>query len=177
MKRLLIPLLFLAAAIPVKADINHSMQNIVSVSTLGASSTAQRIGSSLTFTGTNVTPTANTVSGAIGTLDLADNGISHGVPTVSYDTSYAVTNTGDSWAVSESYLQADTIPTSFLGTTVTSGKVPALPIFGNTTTVSGGEIGSTAMTMDSGGAMTVNLTSAGAGVTAQMSTTISLDID
>ena len=177
MKRLLIPLLLLAAAIPAKADINHSMQNIVSVSTLGASSTAQRIGSAVTFTGTNVTPTANTVSGAIGTLDLADNGISHGVPTVSYDTSYAVTNTGDSWAVSESYLQADTIPTSFLGTTVTSGKVPALPIFGNTTTVSGGEIGSTAMTMDSGGAMTVNLTSAGAGVTAQMSTTISLDID
>ena len=177
MKRLLIPFAFFLAAIPAKADINHSMQNIVSVSTLGASSTAQRIGSAVTFTGTNVTPTANTVSGAIGTLDLADNGISHGVPTVSYDTSYSVTNTGDSWAVSESYLQADAIPTSFLGTTVTSGKVPALPIFGNTTTVSGGEIGSTTMSMDSGGTMAVSLTNAGAGVTAQMSTTISLDID
>ena len=33
------------------------------------------------------------------------------------------------------------------------------------------------MTMDSGGVMTVNLANAGAGVTAQMSTTISLDID
>ena len=177
MKRLLIPFAFFLAAIPAKADINHSMQNIVSVSTLGASSTAQRIGSSLTITGTNVTPTANTVSGAIGTLDLADNGIAHGVPTVSYDTSYAVTNAGDSFAVSESYLQADSIPTSFLGTTVTSGKIPVLPIFGSTTSVSGGEIGSTAMTMDSGGVMTVNLANAGAGVTAQMSTTISLDID
>ena len=55
--------------------------------------------------------------------------------------------------------------------------IPSLPIFGDTTTVSGGDIGSTAMTMDSGGAMTVTLTDAGAGVTAQMSSTIKLEID
>ena len=92
-------------------------------------------------------------------------------------TTYAVTTAGDAWSVSESFIQGDTIPTSFLGTTVTNGVVPALPIFGDTTTVSGGDIGTTAMTMDSGGAMTVNLSATGAGVTAQMSSTVKLEID
>ena len=69
------------------------------------------------------------------------------------------------------------INTTFLGITVTDGKIPALPIFGSTESVAGGEIGSTEMAMDSGGVMSVTLTDAGAGVTAQMSTTISLDID
>ena len=55
--------------------------------------------------------------------------------------------------------------------------VPALPIFGDTTTVSGGDIGTTAITMASDGAMTVNLSDTGAGVTAQMSNTIKLEID
>jgi len=177
MKRLLIPFAFFLIAIPTKADIKHTMQNIVSVSTLGASSTANRIASSLTITGTNVTPTANDVSNAIGTLDLSDDGISHGVPTVDYDTSFAVTNSGDSFALSETYIEADPINSNFLGITVTDGKIPALPIFGSTESVAGGEIGSTEMAMDSGGVMSVTLTDAGAGVTAQMSTTISLDID
>ena len=77
----------------------------------------------------------------------------------------------------ESFIQGDSIPANFLGTTVTNGVVPALPIFGDTTTVSGGNIGTTAMTMDSGGAMTVNLSATGPGVTAQMSNTIKLEID
>ena len=61
--------------------------------------------------------------------------------------------------------------------TVTNGTVPALVVFGDTTTFAGGNIGTTAMTMDSGGTMTVNLSATGAGVTAQMSNTIKLEID
>jgi hypothetical protein len=175
MKKLL-PFMFLFAS-PCYAEITHSLQNIVSVSTLGAQSTATRIGSTFSSQGTNVTPTANDTANLIGTLDLSDDAISNGVPTIDYDTSYAVTDAGDAYSVSETYLEADSIPTSFLGTTVTNGVVPSLPIFGETITVSGGDIGSTAMTMDSGGAMTVTLTDAGAGVTAQMSSTIKLEID
>ena len=175
MKKLL-PFIFLVSA-PAYADINHSIQNVVSVSTLGASSTSNRVGTTFSASGTNVTPKANTVTDAIGTLDLTDAAITNGVPTIDYTTSYSVTNNGDAWSVSESYIQGDSIPTSFLATTVTNGVVPALPIFGDTQTVSGGDIGTTAMTMDSGGAMTVNLSATGAGVTAQMSSTIKLEID
>jgi hypothetical protein len=172
----LFPFIFLVTS-PCYAEITHSLQNIVSVSTLGAQSTATRIGSTFSSQGTNVTPTANDTANLLGTLDLSDDAISNGVPTIDYDTSYAVTDAGDAYSVSETYLEADSIPTSFLGTTVTNGVVPSLPIFGETITVSGGDIGSTAMTMDSGGAMTVTLTDAGAGVTAQMSSTIKLEID
>ena len=171
----LIPFLFIVSSSPVLADISHSIQNIVSVSTLGAQSTANRVGTTFSASGTNVTPTANTVSGAIGTLDLTDAAISNGIPTIDYTTSYGVTTAGDAWSVSESYIQGDAIPTA--GTTITNGVAPTVPIFGDTTTVSGGDIGTTAITMDSGGAMTVNLSDTGAGVTAQMSNTIKLEID
>mgnify|MGYP005722372393 FL=1 len=174
MKKLLALLVF-ASPTAVLADISHSIQNVVSVSTLGASSTSNRVGTTFSSSGTNVTPTANTVTNAIGTLDLTDAAITNGVPTIDYTTSYSVTTAGDAYSVTESYVQGDAIPSS--GTTVTAGVVPALPIFGDTTTVSGGDIGTTAMTMASDGAMTVNLSDTGAGVTAQMSNTIKLEID
>ena len=176
MKKLFALLLLFSPSVAL-ADINHSIQNVVSVSTLGASSTSNRVGTTFSASGSNVTPTANTVTNAIGTLDLTDAAITNGVPTIDYTTSYSVTNNGDAWSVQESYVQGDSIPTDFKATTVTAGVVPALPIFGDTTTVSGGVIGTTAMTMDSGGAMTVNLSATGAGVTAQMSNTIKLEID
>ena len=168
-------LLLLAYPSAAFAAISHSIQNVVSVSTLGASSTANRVGTTFSASGTNVTPTANESAGGIGTLDLTDAQITNGVPTIDSTTTYAVTTAGDAWSVSESFIQGDAIPST--GTTVTAGVVPALPIFGDTTTVSGGDIGTTAMTMDSGGAMTVNLSDTGAGVTAQMSSTIKLEID
>ena len=172
----LLPFLFIVGSpTTVLADISHSIQNIVSVSTLGAQSTANRVGTTFSASGTNVTPTANETANAIGTLDLTDAQITNGVPTIDSTTTYAVTTAGDAWSVSESYIQGDAIPSS--NTTVTNGVVPTLPIFGDTTTVSGGDIGTTAMTMDSGGAMTVNLSATGAGVTAQMSNTIKLEID
>tara|TARA_R100001015_G_C4466789_1_gene51826 strand:- start:9 stop:539 length:531 start_codon:yes stop_codon:yes gene_type:complete len=176
MKKLL-PLLLLAGMPASYADINHSIQNVVSVSTLGASSTSNRVGTTFSASGTNVTPTANETAGSIGTLDLTDAQITNGIPTIDSTTTYAVTQAGDAWSVSESFIQGDSIPTSFLATTVTNGAVPALPIFGDTTTFAGGDIGTTAMTMDSGGAMTVNLSATGPGVTAQMSNTIKLEID
>ena len=175
MKRL-IPFLFIVSSpTAVLADISHSIQNIVSVSTIGASSTANRVGTTFSASGTNVTPTASETANAIGTLDLTDNQITNGVPTIDSTTTYAVTTAGDAWSVSESYIQGDAIPTA--GTTITNGVAPTVPIFGDTQTISGGDIGTTAITMDSGGAMTVNLSDTGAGVTAQMSNTIKLEID
>ena len=80
---------------PAYADITHSIQSVVSVSTLGASSTATRIGTTFSSSGTNVTPSANASDNAIGTLNLAAAGITDGVPALDYDTTYTVKNAGN----------------------------------------------------------------------------------
>ena len=171
----LIPFLFLVST-PAYADITHSIQNVVSVSTLGASSTDTRIGTTFSSSGTNITPTSNSVDNAIGTLNLAATAITSGVPALDYDTTYAVKNAGDAYSLTETYLEGDAIP-DFLGATVTDGVIDALPVFGETVSFSGGDIGDTEMTLNSAGEMAITLTDAGAGVTAQMQSTITLEID
>ena len=175
MKKFL-PLILLAFPTASFADVTHSIQSVASVSTLGASATSERIGASISVAGTNVQPKANTVAGQIGSLDLADNGIASGVPTIDYDTSFNIVNTGDAFSVSESYIAADAVP-SLLSATVTNGAVPSLPLLGKNTVVSGGDPGSVAITMDSGQALTVNLADMGAGTTATLQSTITLGLD
>jgi hypothetical protein len=173
MKKLL-PLLLLAFPTASFADITHSIQSVASVSTLGASATSERIGASISVAGTNVTPKANTVAGQIGSLDLADAGITNGVPTVDYDTSFTVTDAGNAWSVSETYLQADS--TSTTSAQVTDG-ISAIPLLGSYTIVSGGDPGSVAITLDSGQGLTVSLADMGAGTTATLQSTITLGLD
>jgi len=76
---------------------------------------------------------------------------------------YSITTAGDSFSYSESYLEGDDVPT-ILSTTVTAGVVPALPIFGNTTTTAGGVAGSLAGTIATDGALTI--VAGGAGTSA-----------
>ena len=169
-----LPLLLLAFPTASFGDVTHSIQSVASVSTLGASATSERIGASISVAGTNVQPKANTVANQIGSLDLADAGITNGVPTVDYDTSFSVVNSGDAWSVSETYLQADS--TSTTASTVQNG-IAALPLLGSYTIVSGGDPGSVAITLDSGQALTVNLADMGAGTTATLQSTITLGLD
>jgi len=138
MKKLL-PFLFLVSA-PAYADITHSIQSVVSVSTLGASSTATRIGTTFSSSGTNVTPSANSTDNAIGPLNLAAAGITDGVPALDYDTSYTVKEAGDACSVTETYIRGDAMP-DFLGDDVSEGGREALPVFGETLSLSGGVIG------------------------------------
>ena len=107
---------------------------------------------------------------------MADAGITNGVPTVDYDTSFNVVNTGDAFSASETYIEADAIP-SLLSATVTNGVVPSLPLLGKNTVTSGGDVGSVAITLDSGQALTVNLSDMGAGTTATLQSTITLGLD
>ena len=173
MKKFL-PLILLAFPTASFADVTHSIQSVASVSTLGASATSERIGASISVAGTNVQPKANTVANAIGSLDLADAGITNGVPTVDYDTSFSVVNSGDAWSVSETYLQADS--TSTTASTVTNG-VAALPLLGKYTVVSGGDPGSVAITLDSGQGLTANLADMGSGTSVTLQSTITLGLD
>ena len=135
MKRLALVLGVTLFAAPVQADIAHRVQSSVSLS------------------GSNVTLSTEPV---LGTLTSGTAlGYTPG--------EYSITTAGDAFSYSESYTEGDDVPT-VLSTTVTSGVVPALPIFGSTTTTSGGVAGTLAGTIATDGALSI--TSGGSGTTA-----------
>ncbi len=148
---LLLAASFLAA--PVQADVIHRIQSSVSLNVDGAGSVATRIPSSMAVSGSNVT------LGTAPTLGTLTPGTALGYT----PGAYSITTAGDAFSYSETYTGGDNTP-SVLSTTVTSGVVPALPVFGNTTTTSGGVPSNLAGTVDSGGAISV--TAGGPGTTA-----------
>tara|TARA_Y100001951_G_C11190767_1_gene211383 strand:+ start:220 stop:729 length:510 start_codon:yes stop_codon:yes gene_type:complete len=165
-------LLLLLLAAPVRADITQTLQSVVSVKVDAASSAANRVATALTISGTNVTPTSGGTAGAIGTLNMGS--IVSGVPALEADTTFVVTNAGDNFSVTENLVVGDTIP-SLLSATVTAGVVPSLPVFGDTTTTSGGVAGTLAATLDSGHTMAI--VSGGAGTTGTAQATITIEVD
>ena len=74
MKKLLALLLLFSPSVAL-ADINHSIQNVVSVSTLGASSTSNRVGTTFSASGTNVTPTAGDTANAAKIVENKDTNV------------------------------------------------------------------------------------------------------
>ena len=140
-------------AAPAQADITHKIQSSVSLSVDGAGSVAIRQPSSMAVSGSNVT------LGTAPTLGTLTSGTALGYT----PGDYSITTAGDAFSYSESYTEGDDVPT-VLSTTVTAGVVPALPVFGNTTTTSGGVAGTLAGTIATDGALTV--TAGGAGTTA-----------
>ena len=138
---------------PASADITHKIQSSISLTVDGAASQAIRLGSTLAVSGSNVT------LGTAPSLGTLSSGTALGYT----PGAYSITTAGDSFSYSESYLEGDDVP-AVLSTTVTSGVVPALPIFSNTTTTAGGVAGTLAGTIDTGGALTI--TAGGAGTTA-----------
>ena len=153
MKKALLALAASLLAAPAQADITHKIQSSVSLSVDGAGSVAIRQPSSMAVSGSNVT------LGTAPTLSSLTSGTALGYT----PGAYSITTAGDAFSYSESYTEGDDVPT-VLSTTVTSGVVPALPVFGNTTTTSGGVAGTLAGTVATDGAITV--TAGGAGTTA-----------
>ena len=153
MKKALLALAASLLAAPAQADITHKIQSSVSLSVDGAGSVAIRQPSSMAVSGSNVT------LGTAPTLSALTSGTALGYT----PGAYSITTAGDAFSYSESYTEGDDVPT-VLSTTVTAGVVPALPVFGNTTTTSGGVAGTLAGTIATDGALTV--TAGGAGTTA-----------
>ncbi|ADD95171.1 hypothetical protein [uncultured phage MedDCM-OCT-S04-C714] len=102
---------------------------------------------------------SNVTLGTAPTLDALTSGTALGYT----PGAYTITTAGDAFSYSESYTEGDDVPT-VLSTTVTAGVVPALPVFGNTTTTTGGVAGTLAGTIATDGALTI--TAGGAGTTA-----------
>ena len=153
MKRSLLVLGITLLAAPAQADITHKIQSSVSLSVDGAGSVATRIPSTLAVSGNNVT---------LGTAPKFTT-FSSGTALGYTPGAFSITTAGDAFSYSESYTEGDDVPT-VLSTTVTAGVVPKLPVFGNTTTTSGGVAGSLAGTLATDGALTI--TAGGAGTQA-----------
>jgi len=164
MKRLALVLGITLFAAPAEADITHRIQSSVSLSVDGAGSVATRIPSSFTVQGNNVT------------LDTAPEfGSFHSGTALGYTPgAFSVTTAGDAFSYSESYTEGDDVPT-VLSTTVTSGVVPALPIFGSTTTTSGGVSATLAGSLASDNAMSITAGGAGTQAIAQVITELKID--
>jgi hypothetical protein len=138
---------------PAHADITSRIQSSVSLSVDGAGSVANRVPSSLAVSGSNVTLDT---APALGTF-------SSGTALGYTPGAFSVSTAGDSFTYSESFIEGDDVP-SVLSTTVTSGVVPALPTFGNTTTTHGGVAGTLAGSIATDGAISIQ--AGGAGTTA-----------
>ena len=153
MKRLALLTGLALLAAPAHADITSRIQSSVSLSVDGAASVAIRQPSSLAVSGSNVTLDT---APALGTL--------HSGTALGYTPgAFSVTTAGDSFTYSESYIEGDDVP-SLLSTTVTSGVVPALPVFGNVTTTHGGVAGTLEGSIATDGA--ISITAGGAGTQA-----------
>ena len=151
--KLFLVLLATLIAVPAHADITTKISSSIQLTVDGAGSVATRIPSSMAVSGNNVTLDTTPV---LGTLTSGTAlGYTPG--------DYSITTAGDAFSYSESYTEGDDVP-AILSTTVTSGVVPSLPIFGSTTTTSGGVKGDLAGTIATDGA--ISITAGGAGTTA-----------
>ena len=154
MKKLLI--LFLLAT-PCQAEIISKLSSSTSLSVGGSSTQAVRVPSTYAVSGTNMKVSTGEHFGkltagsatAAATLDV-------GV--------YEINTAGSAFSFSESWTQGDAIPAIGSGVDVSSGVVADMPVFGDTTTISGGVAGTLAGTVVSSGVVTV--TAGGANTTA-----------
>ena len=146
MKKLIL-LPFLLAFTPASyADLSHQITSSVSLKTGGASTSATRIGSSYSISGTGVDTTHGTgdsaVTNGIGALTFS-SGI--GTPANVVATQDVPAN---SFSFSQSFTQADVVPTS----AVTTG---ASPNFSDVTSIAGGTPSNLAGTISTAGAITL----------------------
>ena len=150
----IIPFLLLFAA-PVKADITHKLTSSVQLNVNAAATNVERVGSSYSVSGNNVTtqytPDGGSATNSVGAMTIA-SGVGS-IPTLSAVQATA----GESFSFTQSFTQGDALVTSAPAT----GAVSA---FSNQTSTSAGTAGTLAGTIDS--SSTVTLTAGGAGTVA-----------
>ena len=150
----IIPFLLLFAA-PVKADITHKLTSSVQLQVNAAATNVERIGSSYSVSGNNVTtqytPDGGSATNSVGAMTIT-SGVGS-IPTLSAVQATA----GESFSFTQSFTQGDAIVSS----APTGGAVSPLS---SQTSTSAGTAGSLAGTIDS--SSTITLTGGGAGTSA-----------
>tara|TARA_A200000159_G_scaffold140359_1_gene142510 strand:- start:100 stop:594 length:495 start_codon:yes stop_codon:yes gene_type:complete len=113
-----------------------------------ARSTATRIGSSFSISGSNIDTSDGSTAGTVSAGTITSGVYSPGTIAATQDTA------GAAFSFTQSYTQADAVPTS-------AATVGAIPNFGSVTSYTAGTAGSLAGTVTSAGVLTV--TAGGAG--------------
>ena len=154
MKKLL-PLIMILMTAPAAnaGGLIHKMSSSVQLTVDAARSTATRLGSQYSISGSNVGTSDGTTSGM-----LSAGTISSGIYAPGTITSNQLSATdGEAFSFSASYLQGDAVPTS-------ASSVGAIPNFGSVTSYASGSAGDLAGTIGTNGGIT--LTAGGDGTSA-----------
>ena len=152
MKKALIAFSMLLMTTPVYAGgIVSKHASSVQLTVDAARSTATRIGSSFSISGSNVDTTDGSTAGTVSAGTITSGVYSPGTIAATQDTA------GAAFSFSQSYTQADAVPTS-------AATVGDIPNFGSVTSYTAGTAGSLAGTVTSAGVLTV--TAGGAGSSA-----------
>ena len=161
MKKLLS--LLLVAGIPAAyADLNHSIMSTVKLEAVSAATSADKVGSSYSVSGSGVATVDSDGNSTIGGLGTVTNGI----PALTTITASQSTS-GENFQFTQSYLEGDLVPNS----APTTGAVSN---FSDLTSTAAGAIGSGAATIDNH-VISVTGGDPGSSITGQYVTTLSVD--
>ena len=137
--------------LPARADITTKLQSSVQLTVNAAATQVERIGSTFSISGSNIDTTDGTTAGTVSAGTITSGVYSPGTIAATQDTA------GAAFSFSQSYTQADAIPTS-------APSVGSVHNFGSQTSTAAGVAGDLAGTITSAGVVTV--TAGGAGTTA-----------
>ena len=152
MKKLLFLLLpGLVVATPARADITHAITTSTQLTVNAAATASKRIGSAFSVAGSNIDTTDGTTANTVSAGTITSGVYSPGTIGATQD------NPGAAFSFSQSYTQADAVPTS-------APSVGAVGNFSNVTSTAAGVAGSLAGTITSQGVFTI--TAGGAGTSA-----------
>jgi|TARA_Y100000015_G_scaffold31884_1_gene31556 hypothetical protein len=152
MKKLL-PLMMILMTAPAAnaGGLIHKMSSSVQLTVDAARSTATRLGSQYSISGSNVNTTDGTTAGTVSAGTLTSGIYSPGAISATQKTA------GEAFSFSASYMQGDAVPTS-------APSVGAIGNFGSVTSYAAGSAGDLAGTIATDGGIT--LTAGGAGTSA-----------
>ena len=157
-------LLFLFFPVASYADIQHSITSSVKLESLSAATSADKIGSSYSISGNNITTTDSNSAATVGGF----GSVTSGVPAISFPSSVSQSQSGEAFSYSTSYLEGD----------ATAGSAPTVGTvsnFSDLTSTSAGSVGTAAVTLDNH-TMTLSAgTGTGVVLTGQFVTDLTVD--
>ena len=163
--RKFLPLLILIFAPAAKADITHKLSSSVQLQVNAAATNVERVGTSYSVSGNNVTtqytPDGGSATNSVGALTIT-SGVGS-IPTLSAVQATA----GESWSFSQSFTQGDAIVSS-------APSVGAVSPLSSQTSTAAGTVGDLAGTISTAGAITVTGGGAGTSAIGQFTSEISI---
>ena len=141
--------------------LTHKLSSSVQLTVDAAATNVTRLGSTISISGSGVNTTDGTTANTISTGAITSGVLSPGNIAATQHTA------GNAFSFSQSYTQADAIPTS----AVTVGDVQN---FGNITSTTAGVAGSLAGTLSTAGAITLTAGGAGTNATGQFVSELSI---